>query len=147
LLLWNDSSQQRLQCQAFCFVVLQLGWRMDLAEFLERKMKELGLTAVEIERRSNYTISDSQISKILKRKVKRPSLAILQALALGAGLNEAELLKYAGAAAKDKPNPWPARELLQTMQKIIGSKELTELIKLLVRKTPEELRKLLKSLK
>jgi transcriptional regulator with XRE-family HTH domain len=120
---------------------------MDLAEFLELKMKETGLTAVEIERRSNYTISDSQISKILKRKVKRPSLAILQALALGAGFNEAEVLKYAGVIAKDKPNPWPARELLNTMLKIIGSKELTELVKLLVNKKPEELRRLLKNLK
>ena len=110
-------------------------------------MEEQGLTAVEIERRSNYTISDSYIGKILKRKVKRPSLVMLQALALGAGLDEAELLAYAGAISNEKPNPWPARELLQTMQKIIGSKELTELVKLLVKKKPEELRKLLKSLR
>jgi len=33
------------------------------------------------------------------------------------------------------------------MQKIVGSKDLTALVKLLVRKKPEELRKLLRTLR
>src|SRR5713226_1250170 len=110
---------------------------MDLAEYLAQKMKETGLTAVEIERRSGYVISDSYIGKILKRRVKRPSLVMLQALANGAGLDETELLSFAGVVSKGAPNPWPAPELLHVMQKIVGSKDLTALVKLVVRKKPE----------
>jgi len=120
---------------------------MDLAEYLEQIMKQTGLTAVEIERRSGYEISDAYIGKILKRKVKRPSVVILRALAKGAGVPETELMSYAGVVPKDGPNPWPAPELLSVMQKIVRSKELTELVKLLVKKKPEELRKLIKNFK
>jgi|SRR5262249_17333647 len=119
---------------------------MDLAEYLKQLMEQTGLTAREIERRSEYAISDAYISKILKRKVKRPSVVILKALAKGAGVPETELMSYAGVAPKDGPNPWPARELLHAMQKIVSSKELTELVKLLIRKKPEELRKLLRTI-
>jgi len=56
-------------------------------------------------------------------------------------------MSYVGVVPYDGPNPSPPREVLLPMQKIVGSEELTELVKLLVKKKPEELRKVLESLK
>ncbi len=87
---------------------------------------------------------ESYVLKVMHEEIKHPSIPKLKALAEAIGLDEEEILTEAGI---EQRQAWPPNKLLSVMQKVVRSPELTELINLLVDKKPEELRKLLKTLK
>src|SRR5262249_16443613 len=103
------------------------------------------LKAVDIERRSNYEISDSYVAKIAKGLVKNPSVTIIKALARGMGVDERDVLQIAGNLS-DPDNPWPAQQLVLPMDNLISSPERTRGFKVLKKLKPAQLKQVEKFL-
>jgi transcriptional regulator with XRE-family HTH domain len=94
---------------------------MDLAEFVDLKMKEKGLSRLELERRSGKMITDSHIATVLAGKADNPSLRILLGLAKGLDVHPVEVFK-AAAGVDDPEEIWTAESLVRAMQKMLNLK-------------------------
>jgi transcriptional regulator with XRE-family HTH domain len=117
---------------------------MTLAEWLRRKMKELGLNAKKIQERSGRTISDAYVLDIMRGKTKRPSVVKLHALAKGMGIDPDEIIGV--ARGMEVEGAWTPQGLVDAMGKVLASEELTLAVKSLLRMKPEELRRAVKYL-
>jgi len=92
---------------------------MTLAEFVNLKMKEKGITRLELERTSGVT--DSHIGTVLAGKVENPSLKTLMGLARGLDVHPIEVFK-AAAGVEDPEDIWTPESLVRTMQKMLNLK-------------------------
>ena len=101
------------------------------------------MSAAEVARKSEGGLSESYVLKIMHGETKHPSIPKLKALAKGMGVDEDEVLAEAGV---EPEQVWPPNKLLSVMQKIVGSKELTRIVNLIVDEKPAELKKLLRTL-
>jgi len=117
---------------------------MALAEWLRRKMKELGLSAKKVQERSGGTISDAYVLDIMRGKTKRPSVVKLHGLAKGFGIDPDEVIKI--ARGMEAEGGWTPQGLVDAMGKILASEDLTRAVKSLLRMKPEELRRAVKYL-
>ena len=92
---------------------------MTLAEFVDLKMKEKGLTRLELERRSGVT--DSHIGAVLSGKTQNPSLNTLLALAKGLDVHPIEVFK-AAAGVEEPEDTWTPQSLVRAIQKMLNLK-------------------------
>jgi transcriptional regulator with XRE-family HTH domain len=120
----------------------------ELRKYIREVMRQKNLRAIDIEARSDGEIKDSYISDILAGKTKTISVEKVNALAQGLGVDKVEVFK---AASGDKvtyksDDPWPGRVLMQTMQKIMDTPELTKIVKTLITLKPSKLKALLSQL-
>src|ERR1044072_1361064 len=118
---------------------------MSLQDYLKQKMREKGLTAKEIERRSDGGITDSYISKLLRGHTKKPSIPKLKALAKGLDVDENELFAAAGGELIEREGI-SAPTLVFIMQKLIDNSDLTTLVQILIKQKPAKIKALLRSL-
>lgn len=118
---------------------------MSLQDYLKQKMREKGLTAKEIEKRSDGGITDSYISKLLRGRTKKPSIPKLKALAKGLGVDENEVFAAAGGELIERES-LSAPTLVYIMQKLVDNSDLVTLVQVLIKQKPSKIRAILKSL-
>jgi transcriptional regulator with XRE-family HTH domain len=94
---------------------------MTLAEFVDMKMKERGLSRLELQRRSEKMITDSHIATVLSGKALNPSLRILLGLAKGLDVHPIEVFK-AAAGVEDPVEIWTPDSLARAIQKMLKLK-------------------------
>ena len=116
----------------------------SLPEYVQRIMNEKGLKPKDVEIRSSNKIDAAYVFKILRGKSKYPSVVKLQGLAEGLGVDEEELFKVARGVApgqsKRVGDPWPSNILIQAMQRITSSPELTEIVQGLLKAKPAKIK-------
>jgi transcriptional regulator with XRE-family HTH domain len=118
----------------------------SLPEYIEERIfKAKRLNAERIGRNSGGRITASYIRELVSGRAQHPSVEVLLALAEGSDTDPLEILRVAAHLPRDKA--WTVEAALQTMGKIARSAELTEIVRLLEDKDPEELRIVLKTLK
>lgn len=120
-----------------------------LSEYVARVMRQTGLSAREVERRSAGSITDAYVMQIVKGSTGNLSIAKAQALAAGLGVDEDELFKIArGIPPKAKAaiiqEPWSALTLAKAVERIVDNPEIARAVQLLLSLTPQKLRRLLK---
>ena len=112
-------------------VPLQFRRAMEsLSEYVQRIMKEKNLKVPDVVRRSNGGIGETYLTSIVKGEATNLTVEKIKALALGLGVDEVEVC-YAACGVESKE--WTPRTLLTTMDKIVASPELTEILKALMR--------------
>jgi transcriptional regulator with XRE-family HTH domain len=118
---------------------------MTLAAYVKQVMKEKKLSLAEVERRSDGLISDSYLTDIINGKTKRPSLETLKGLAKGLGVSYYdELLRVASGDPLKKG--WTPESLAETIQKIVASEGMTEVVQAAVGKDELTLKRVAKQL-
>jgi transcriptional regulator with XRE-family HTH domain len=105
---------------------------MGLKEYLESQMKEKGLKAKQIERKSGGKVTDTHIAYIRAGKSKNPSIRIILGLAEGLDVDPIEVFK-AAAGIKDAEEGWTAEGLAKANQKMVKLKpsEIKQIKKIL----------------
>ena len=116
----------------------------NLSEYIKRVVKQKDLKLRDIERKSNGKITNGYISGIVNGKITNLSVDKLKALALGldvdahdifaAALGE-ERYRFRSISNKTAPN---AQWLIEVMQEILASPELTNLVDELVHLSRKE---------
>ncbi len=113
-----------------------------LRAYVIRIMQEKGLSEWQIQKRANGRVSDSYVKSIISGKAKSISVEKLNALAVGLGVDGVELYKI--ASGEDIPQKeedlWPGSVLLNALQKIMTSPELTALIKAILHSKPAKIK-------
>jgi transcriptional regulator with XRE-family HTH domain len=94
---------------------------MNLAEFVDLKMKEKNLSRLDIERRSGKMITDGYVATVLAGKADNPTLRILLGLAKGLDVHPIEVFK-AAAEVEDPEETWNAETLVRANQKMLHLK-------------------------
>jgi transcriptional regulator with XRE-family HTH domain len=122
-----------------------------LAEYVTRVMKDKKLRAKDVQRRSGDKIDDAYVIKIMKGITTNPSITKTQALAAGLEVDEDEVFKVARGIPVNESSsrggdPWPSRLLIQAMERITSTPELTRAVKTLLAMKPARLKALLKQL-
>lgn len=113
-----------------------------LRAYVIRIMQEKGLSEWQIQKRANGKVSDSYVKSIISGKAKSISVEKLNALAVGLGVDGVELYKI--ASGEDVPQKeedlWPSLVLLNALQKILTSPDLTGLIQAILRSKPAKIK-------
>jgi transcriptional regulator with XRE-family HTH domain len=120
-----------------------------LAEYVQRIMNEKGLKPKDVEVRSHNQIADSYVENIMKGRAQYPSAVKLQALAVGLGVDGDDLFKIARGVpmkGKSQAEPWPGPVLVKAMQRIVASPEMTRAVQLLLKASPEKIKRFVKIL-
>lgn len=108
----------------------------SLSKYVARIMRQNGLSARDVERRSGNGITDAYVTHIVKGSAENLSIVKAQALAVGLGVDEDELFRIArGVAAKPKG---------ATVNEPVSAPEITKAVQLLLTLPPQKLRRLLK---
>lgn len=107
-----------------------------LSKYVARIMRENGLSARDVERRSGNGITDAYVTHVVKGTAANLSIVKAQALAVGLGVDEDELFSVArGVAMK--------RKAAMTNEPV-SVPEITRAVQLLLALSPQKLRRLLK---
>ena len=119
-----------------------------LRDFLKEVMRQKNLKGIDIEARSEGKITNSYISDILKGKTTNLSVEKINALAQGLGIDHVEVFKAASGnpTAYKFEEPWPSNNLVETMQMIMNSPDLTAIVKALTQLKPAKVKALRKQL-
>lgn len=120
----------------------------ELRQYIQDFLDQTGLPRLQIEKRSGGKIKDSTIEDILNGRTKSISVDKLNALAEGMGVEAIELFKVASGkkTAFRHKDPWPSHILVNAVETIISSPELTRAVKALLVMKPAKLKALLKQL-
>ena len=114
---------------------------MDLAEYVDLKMKEKGLTRSDIEKRSGKLVTDGHVAYILAGKGKNPTLKVLLGLAKGLEVDPVEVFR---AAAQIHPNllepVWTPYTLAQAIEQMVDNEELGRIVKSIAKQKPAKIR-------
>jgi len=105
---------------------------MTLADLVRLRMRDLDISAAEIERKSGKAVTDTHIATILAGEALNPTLKVLMGLSKALEIHPMEVFK--AAAGVDEPeDSWTAKELIEAIQKIIFLKpeEITQIKKML----------------
>jgi len=114
---------------------------MDLAEYLDLKMKEKGLKASDIEKRSGKLISDGHVAYILSGKGKNPTLKVLLGLAKGLEVDPVEVFKAAASIHQELINPvWTPRTLIKTMEQAVENEDWGRIVQSLSKQKPAKIK-------
>ena len=122
----------------------------NLSEYVARVMRQEGLSAREVERRSGRAITDAYVMQIVNGSTANLSIVKAQALAKGLGVDEDELFRIArGVTAKSRvtgkiQEPWSARALAKAIEGIVANPEVAGAVQLLLSLPPQKLRRLVK---
>lgn len=125
----------------------------NLNEYVRRVMKLKGLTLKDVQRLSGERITDAYVASISIGRASNPSVDKLKALADGLGVDVNELFHVAcglpeqpAGARKDRHSSDPLM-ILETVQKAVGSPEVTEILHEVVCLSPGERADLLRYIK
>ena len=114
---------------------------MDLAEYVDSKMKEKGLNASDIEKRSGKLVTDGHVAYILAGKGKNPTLKVLLGLAKGLEVDPVEVFKAAAEMHPKLLEPvWTPRTLIQTMEQAVDNEELGRIVQSLAKQKPAKIK-------
>ena len=116
-----------------------------LSDYVNRVMKEKGLTGKDIERRSNGEITDSTISNIRAGRNLNLSLDTIHALATGLDVPPVEV--FLAASGENVKRELTATRLAFIIQRLVDNSELFRLVEALVKQKPAKVKQILKSLK
>ena len=113
-----------------------------LSEYVKRVMKLKGLTQKEVQRLSGRRITDGYVESITTGRASNLSVDKLVALADGLGVDASELFHVAcgqqlDAAGRSRNVP-DSLKILETVQKVVTSPALTEILHEVVRLSPGE---------
>ena len=121
-----------------------------LSLYVRRVMKLKGLTQNDVERMSGGRITDGYVASITTNRATNLSVDKLVALADGLGVDADELFHVARGLPEDEQTPTyttDALMILEIVQKVVASPDVTEILNEAVRMSPEQLRLLVKSMK
>jgi transcriptional regulator with XRE-family HTH domain len=113
-----------------------------LGEYVKRVMKLKGLTQKDVQRMSGQRITDGYVASITTGRASNLSVDKLVALADGLGVDANDLFHVAcgqplDVAGKGR-NGTDSLKILETVQKIVLSPEITEILHEVVRLSPAE---------
>lgn len=94
---------------------------MNLAEFVDLKMKEKGLTRLDIERNSEKMVTDGHVASILAGRATNPTLRVLLGLAKGLDVHPVEVFK-AAAEVDDPQDTWAPQDVIKAFQRMLNLK-------------------------
>ncbi|MEK6302861.1 MAG: helix-turn-helix domain-containing protein [Acidobacteriota bacterium] len=120
------------------------------SEFVRRVLKLKGLTQKDVQRISRGRITDGYIASITVGRATNLSVAKIKALADGLGVDVDTLFQVACGVPEDKVRRTytdDALTILETVQKVVTSPDVSEILKEAVRMSPKERSLLLKSMK
>lgn len=123
---------------------------MTLAEYVDRTMRERGLSAYAVAKRSGGQIADSYVVRIRQGKSRHPSALKLRALAKGLGVHFNALVEVAAGAPPPKrpmKEIWTPESLAHAISKMVRNENLGEAVRLLLSKNDQELKSLIARLK
>ena len=121
-----------------------------LSQYVRRVMKLKGLTQNDVERMSGGRITDGYVASITTNRATNLSVDKLVALADGIGVDTDELFHVARGLPEDEQTTTyttDALKILEIVQKVVASPDVTEILNEAVRMSPEQLRLLVKSMK
>ena len=121
-----------------------------LSQYVRRVMKLKGLTQNDVERMSGGRITDGYVASITTNRATNLSVEKLVALADGLGVDADELFHVARGLPEDEQTTTyttDALNILETVQKVVASPEVTEILDEALRMSPEKRRLLLKLMK
>jgi len=113
-------------------------------------MKLKGLTQNDVERMSGGRITDGYVASITTERATNLSVEKLVALADGLGVDVDELFHVARGLPEDERTTsytTDALKILEIVQKAVVSPDVTEILSEAARMSPEQRRRLLKSMK
>jgi len=111
-----------------------------LAEYVARILEERGLKPSDVEKRSGHQITDGYVNNILSGKQKNLSIDKLVALATGLGVAPQDILFAATGLPPHEPlDPWPSPVLSMLVQSLLESRQLSDIVKDLMRMDEEQL--------
>jgi transcriptional regulator with XRE-family HTH domain len=114
---------------------------MNLAEYVDLKMKEKGLSRSDIERNSGKLVTDGHVAYILAGKGKNPTLKVLLGLAKGLEVDPVEVFKAAASIHQDLVKQvWTPRTLLQTMEQAVDNEDLGRIVQSLAKQKPAKIK-------
>lgn len=118
-----------------------------LSDYIKEKIfKARGLNAEKIGKMSKGRLTAAYLRELVSGKSQHPSIEVLKTLADVAKTDPAELILVASNLPV-RNDTWSAEEALETMGKVVRSPELTQILRLIEDKDPEELKSILSSLK
>jgi len=115
----------------------------DLREYVKRVMKLKGLTQKDVQRQSGWKITDGYVASITTGRAKNLSVDKLMALADGLGVDYDELFHIA-CGAEDLDETGKSRNgpdslmILETVQQVVMSPTVTQILNEVVRLSPED---------
>jgi transcriptional regulator with XRE-family HTH domain len=114
---------------------------MTLKEYLKRQIKEKGLTAKEIERRSKGKVTDTHIGAILAGTTKNPTVKIIVGIAEGLEVDPLEVFKAAASIHQEPGGPvWTPRTLAQTIEQVVDDEDLGRIVQSLAKQKPAKIK-------
>lgn len=125
--------------------------KQSLGEYVKRVMKLKGLTQKDVQRMSGRRITDGYVASITTGRATNLSVDKLLALADGLGVDADELFHVACGQQLDddakKRNGPDSLMILETVQKLVMSPAVTQILNEVVRLSPEERAGLLEFIK
>jgi transcriptional regulator with XRE-family HTH domain len=124
----------------------------DLSEYVKRVMKLKGLTQKDVQRMSGWKITDGYVASITTARASNLSVDKLLALADGLGVDYDELFHVASGAAKatdgkaSRGTP-DSLMILETVQQVVMSPVVTQILHEVVKLSNEERAGLLEHVK
>jgi transcriptional regulator with XRE-family HTH domain len=124
-------------------------YRETVSQFVDRVMRQKGLSARDIERNSGKKVDNSYVSKLLSGKVPNPGINSIIGLAEGLNINPHEILTaVSGQPPPDGQQVSPdAMVVVDIMQKLVMDPELMEVLQEWMRLLPEDKKRVMKSLR
>jgi transcriptional regulator with XRE-family HTH domain len=124
----------------------------DFSEYVRRVMKVKGLTQKDVQRMSGGRITDGYVASITTGRATNLSVEKIKALADGLGV-DADTLFHVACGVKQEPGDGRKATvtdpmmILETVQKVVASPDVTEILHEVVRMSPEERASLLLSIR
>jgi len=127
------------------------GPKNELSEYVKRVMKLKGLTQKDVQRMSGWKITDGYVASITTARATNLSVDKLLALADGLGVDYDELFHVASGSEKatdSKARSTPdSLVILETVQQVVMSPVVTQILHELIRLSNEERAALLEYVK
>ena len=99
-----------------------------LTDFIQRILKQKGLSLHDVERNSDNAITSSHISKITKGKIKSISVETIAALAKGMDVDPFDVFAAAFGRPHRPEDELGSLLLIDTLQKVVANPQLVKVI-------------------
>ena len=99
-----------------------------LGQYVDRIMRQKNLNIRDVEGRCNKKLTHSYVARIIKDKVKNPTLATMRALAKGLDEDLYQIFAVASGESLQKKQAVDPLFLLELMQKAVLNPEILEMI-------------------
>jgi hypothetical protein len=118
-----------------------------LSQYVERIMRQKGLSFIDVERGSKHLISASYIGRVLKGTVTNLTTEKIVALARGLDVDPYEIFAASYGVPPAKQDITNVLVVLDLMQKLVMNPEVLEAVEELLRMPPKDRAVLLQPLK